>query len=175
MEETPRLSVADHENDLTINIRDSSLITKGISSDQPPAPSYCCQNVPDRSSTPASTSIIIAPSGLLHIVLDNVTIMTLSTELYQGLVTRAHGIYAAKYEQMVPATFSSKRLVARSLRRGRDRTASLLIRLERMDGSGDSDVRTNGTDITTHGEGAVGHLRLAPQRRWRDARPHFWR
>ena len=125
---------SDHENDLTINIRDSSLITKGISS--------------------RAIHVNHNTSGLLHIVLDNVTIMTLSTELYNGLVTRAHGIYAGKYDgtgDLLVETTGGEITT-----QGKGSHGIVTDQTGKVGGSGDSDIRTNGTDITMHGEGAVG-------------------
>ena len=68
--------VPDYENDLIIKVRGSTLITNGIRA--------------------TGVYAISQTSGLLHIDLDNVTIRTTATELYQGSNTGSHGVVAYK-------------------------------------------------------------------------------
>ena len=127
--------VLDYENDLIIDIRDSTLITKG--------------------TIAAGIAAIPETSGLLHISLHNVTIMTTSTELYRGIATASHGISADK-----KTTGTGNILVETTggeiTTQGKLSYGILTYQTDKVDGSGDIDVRTDGTDITTHGEGAVG-------------------
>ena len=127
--------VPDYENDFIIKVRDSTLITNGAR---------------------ARAIFAYSPtSGLLHIVLDNVTIRTTATELYRAeSYTGSHGVLADKY------TGTGDILVETTggeiTTQGKESYGILTYQTDKVDGSGDVDVRTTSTDITTHGEGAVG-------------------
>ena len=132
---TSASTVPGYENDLIIKVRGSTLITNGTRA----------VGVFANSQT----------SGLLHIDLDNVTIKTTATELYQESHTASHGVFAYKSTSdtghILVETTGGEIITQGKLSYG-------IFALQTGTGAGvnDIDVTTTNTDITTHGEGAVG-------------------
>ena len=132
---TSASTVPGYENDLIIKVRGSTLITNGTRA----------VGVFANSRT----------SGLLHIDLDNVTIRTTATELYQESHTASHGVFAYKSTSdtghILVETTGGEIITQGKLSYG-------IFALQTGTGAGvnDIDVTTTNTDITTHGEGAVG-------------------
>ena len=128
--------VPGYENDLIIMVRDSTLITNGIIA--------------------AGIGALPYTSGLLHIKLDNVTIRTTATELYQESYTDSHGIRAGK------GTTGTGHILVETTggeitTQGKESHGITTYQTDKVDDSSDDiDVRTTNTDITTHGEFAIG-------------------
>ena len=132
---TSASTVPGYENDLIIKVQGSTLITNGI----------LARGVFANSQT----------SGLLHIDLDNVTIKTTATELYQESYTSSHGVFAYK------STNNTGHILVETtggeiITQGKLSYGIFALQTGTDGGVNDIDVTTTNTDITTHGEGAVG-------------------
>ena len=128
-------TVPGYENDLIIKVQGSTLITNGTRG----------AGVFAHSQT----------SGLLHIDLDNVTIKTTATELYRGSFTASHGVFAYK------STNNTGHILVETtggeiITQGKQSYGIFALQAGTDKGVNDIDVATTNTDITTHGEGAVG-------------------
>ena len=128
-------TVPGYENDLIIKIQGSTLIAN--------------------STRAIGVFAISQTSGLLHIDLDNVTIKTTATELYQGSHTGSHGVFAYK-ETNGTGHIIVETTGGEIITQGKFSYGIFALQTGTDGGVNDIDVATTNTDITTHGDDAVG-------------------